>query len=209
MQTWVWISDSYLQGLLVAHRLELFLFSITVFDTLCLASSNSNIQLLLSCFQLCSVHLKWHPVWQPFFLGLLLLGFYKLSCRFIGIFIDPTGIIFPPTCKAEMLIEEDVMFPGKLFVDVSQLIRNTCQALNLKKKLGRLCGCCGSILGGREPHFSFQRHLLYFSVALFYLHNLGLLILFLFCVDNCFVVSALTLSDSAFGWLTAKSIGRW
>ena len=47
-----------------------------------------------------------------------------------------------------------------------------------------------------------------FSLALFYLHNLGLLILFLFCVDNCFVVSALTVSDSAFGWLTAKSIGR-
>lgn len=47
-----------------------------------------------------------------------------------------------------------------------------------------------------------------FSLALFYLHNLGLLILFLFHMNNCFVVSALTLSDSALGRLTAKSIGR-
>lgn len=53
--------------------------------------------------------------------------------------------------------------------------------------------------GGREPDFAFQRPVLYFSLALFYLHNLGLLILFLLGMDNCFVVSALTLSDSAFG----------
>ena len=77
-----------------------------------------------------------------------------------------------------------------------------------KKKIGKASQMMWQCIERKLNHtLAFRGTCYIFSLALFYLHNLGLLILFLFCVDNCFVVSALTLSDSAFGWLTAKSIG--
>lgn len=110
------------------------------------------------------------------------------------------------------MIEEDACSMENYLLVFQRIIRNTYQALNKKKtqKTGKALWMLSQYIGregGRESHFSVQKHL-YFSLALFYLHNLGLLIPFLFCMDNCFVVSALTLSDSAFGRLTAKSIGR-
>jgi hypothetical protein len=88
---------------------------------------------------------------------------------------------------------------------------NTLETLNRRRNWEGLVDTVSEHGEGRKEreHFTLQKLLLRFSLVLFYLHNLGLSdSLSFLCVDNCFVVSALTLSDSAFGRLTAKSIGR-
>ena len=110
-----------------------------------------------------------------------------------------------------MLIEKDVYASEKylsMFHKQSEILAKLKIKKKNKKQTGRASRMTRQSIGRKLNHtLAFRGTRYIFSLALFYLHNLGLLILFLFCVDNCFVVSALILSDSAFGWLTAKSIG--
>ena len=107
-----------------------------------------------------------------------------------------------------MLIEKDV-YASEKYVSMFHKQSEILAKIKIKKKkTGKASRMTRQCIGRKlNCTLAFRGTCYIFSLALFYLHNLGLLILFLFCVDNCFVVSALTLSDSAFGWLTAKSIG--